>query len=128
MSLTARHLPFPKLRWKALDEIDAGVCDGLSYEDVATTMPEEYAARKKDKLGYRWVERWGGSSLYVMLWLSEGGPIDPGRPSYLLVHLIIQPTRSQTIIGTPAVSPTWMSSRGWSLSSLRWSVKRTRSA
>lgn len=26
---TARHLPFPKLRWKALDEIDAGVwCAG----------------------------------------------------------------------------------------------------
>jgi hypothetical protein len=25
---TARHLPFPKLQWKALDEIDAGACDG----------------------------------------------------------------------------------------------------
>lgn len=27
--------------------------DGMSYEQIAEQMPEEYAARKKDKLGYR---------------------------------------------------------------------------
>lgn len=27
---TAAYLPFPKLRWKALDEIHAGSCDGLT--------------------------------------------------------------------------------------------------
>jgi 6-phosphofructo-2-kinase/fructose-2,6-biphosphatase 2 len=31
---TSEHLPYPKLQWKALDEIDAGVCDGLTYEEV----------------------------------------------------------------------------------------------
>lgn len=29
---TAQHLPFPKLGWRALDEIDAGICDGMTYE------------------------------------------------------------------------------------------------
>mmetsp|Transcript_22383 Transcript_22383/g.48915 ORF Transcript_22383/g.48915 Transcript_22383/m.48915 type:complete len:250 (+) Transcript_22383:304-1053(+) len=51
---TAEHLPFPKLRWKALDEIDAGICDGKSYEDIKVAMPEEYEARQKDKLRYRY--------------------------------------------------------------------------
>lgn len=31
---TAAGLPFPRLRWKALDEIDAGVCDGMTYAQV----------------------------------------------------------------------------------------------
>lgn len=53
-NLTARHLPFPKLRWKALDEIDAGICDGMTYEEIAEQFPNEYEARKKDKLRYRY--------------------------------------------------------------------------
>ncbi|EFJ46141.1 hypothetical protein VOLCADRAFT_105711 [Volvox carteri f. nagariensis] len=51
---TARFLPFPKLRWKALDEIDAGICDGMTYEQIAERYPQEYEARKKDKLRYRY--------------------------------------------------------------------------
>ncbi|GIL48145.1 hypothetical protein Vafri_4830 [Volvox africanus] len=51
---TARYLPFPKLRWKALDEIQAGTCDGLTYEEIAQRFPEEFAARQKDKLRYRY--------------------------------------------------------------------------
>lgn len=31
---TARMLPYPKLTWKALDELDAGVCDGMTYEEI----------------------------------------------------------------------------------------------
>ena len=31
---TAQALPFPKLTWKALDELDAGVCDGMTYEEI----------------------------------------------------------------------------------------------
>lgn len=41
--------------WKALDEIDAGVCDGMTYEEIASRMPEEYAARTRNKFGYRCV-------------------------------------------------------------------------
>jgi 6-phosphofructo-2-kinase/fructose-2,6-biphosphatase 2 len=31
---TAAHLPFTKLTWKSLDELDAGVCDGMTYEEI----------------------------------------------------------------------------------------------
>jgi 6-phosphofructo-2-kinase/fructose-2,6-biphosphatase 2 len=31
---TAEQLPYPKLQWKALDELDAGVCDGMTYEEI----------------------------------------------------------------------------------------------
>lgn len=50
---TAAALPFAKLRWKALDEIDAGICDGMTYAEIAEKYPNEFEARKKDKLRYR---------------------------------------------------------------------------
>lgn len=31
---TASLLPADKLTWKALDELDAGVCDGMTYEEI----------------------------------------------------------------------------------------------
>ncbi|XP_010089515.2 6-phosphofructo-2-kinase/fructose-2,6-bisphosphatase [Morus notabilis] len=53
--LTASHIPgFPKIQWRALDEIYAGVCDGMTYEEIKKNMPDEYEARKKDKLRYRY--------------------------------------------------------------------------
>ncbi len=52
---TAEFIPFPKLRWKVLDEIQAGVCEGMTYEEIEKAMPEEFAARKVDKLRYRYV-------------------------------------------------------------------------
>ncbi|XP_011003865.1 PREDICTED: 6-phosphofructo-2-kinase/fructose-2,6-bisphosphatase-like isoform X3 [Populus euphratica] len=33
---------FPKIQWRALDEINAGVCDGMTYEEIKKNMPEEY--------------------------------------------------------------------------------------
>jgi len=42
---TAEHLPFPKLRWKALDEIHAGICEHMTYEEINDKFPEEFAAR-----------------------------------------------------------------------------------
>ncbi|KAH9574664.1 hypothetical protein CY35_01G070400 [Sphagnum magellanicum] len=53
--LTARHIVgFPKVQWRALDEMNAGVCDGMTYLEIKETMPEEYQARKQDKLRYRY--------------------------------------------------------------------------
>ena len=40
--------------WKALDEIEAGIGDGLTYAEMARTYPDEYAARKANKLEYRY--------------------------------------------------------------------------
>ena len=36
-----------------LDEIQAGIFDGWTYEQIEQQMPQEFAARKKDKLKYR---------------------------------------------------------------------------
>ncbi|KAF7122089.1 hypothetical protein CNMCM5793_000044 [Aspergillus hiratsukae] len=55
---TARHLAaetgYEKLEWKALDELDAGVCDGLTYEEIAEKYPDDFAARDEDKYNYRY--------------------------------------------------------------------------
>ncbi|XP_022729169.1 6-phosphofructo-2-kinase/fructose-2,6-bisphosphatase-like isoform X3 [Durio zibethinus] len=45
---------FPKIQWRALDEINAGVCDGMTYEEIKKNMPEEFESRQKDKLRYRY--------------------------------------------------------------------------
>lgn len=51
---TARHLPYNKIQWKALDELDAGVCDGLTYKEVEERYPEDFAARDENKFVYRY--------------------------------------------------------------------------
>jgi len=51
---TAQYIPVPKLNLRGLDEIDAGICDGYTYDEIAEKMPEEYAARASDKLTYRY--------------------------------------------------------------------------
>jgi len=38
---------------KVLDELDAGICDSLKYEEIAEKHPEEWKARMSDKLKYR---------------------------------------------------------------------------
>jgi len=52
--ITASGLPYPKVQWKALDEIQAGICDGMTYREIKEQMPSEHAARKQDKLRYRY--------------------------------------------------------------------------
>jgi len=51
---TAQPLERPVLEWRSLDEIDAGICDGMSYSEIARLMPEEFASRRRDKLRYRY--------------------------------------------------------------------------
>ncbi|BGP45919.1 Fructose-2,6-bisphosphatase [Rhodotorula kratochvilovae] len=51
---TASLLPYEKLTWKSLDELDAGVCDGMTYEEIAEYYPEDYNARDDDKFNYRY--------------------------------------------------------------------------
>eukprot|EP00298_Acanthocystis_sp_HF-20_P016294 c21445_g1_i2.p1 GENE.c21445_g1_i2~~c21445_g1_i2.p1 ORF type:complete len:470 (+),score=103.24 c21445_g1_i2:40-1449(+) len=40
--------------WRGLDEIYAGVCDGMTYEEIKETYPLEYRARSENKLTYRY--------------------------------------------------------------------------
>eukprot|EP00603_Paraphysomonas_imperforata_P009901 CAMPEP_0114476990 /NCGR_PEP_ID=MMETSP0104-20121206/15084_1 /TAXON_ID=37642 ORGANISM="Paraphysomonas imperforata, Strain PA2" /NCGR_SAMPLE_ID=MMETSP0104 /ASSEMBLY_ACC=CAM_ASM_000202 /LENGTH=544 /DNA_ID=CAMNT_0001651827 /DNA_START=14 /DNA_END=1648 /DNA_ORIENTATION=+ len=41
-------------RWFLLDEIFAGTCDGMTYEEIENKFPEEFELRKVDKLAYRY--------------------------------------------------------------------------
>ena len=38
------------------DEIDSGICECMSYEEIRTQMPQVYAERKKDKYNYVYPE------------------------------------------------------------------------
>lgn len=51
---TAAMLPEQSASYRALDEIDAGVCDGMTYAEVRRRFPDEFAARTQDKLHYRY--------------------------------------------------------------------------
>ncbi|XP_052779616.1 6-phosphofructo-2-kinase/fructose-2,6-bisphosphatase-like isoform X8 [Mya arenaria] len=51
---TAQHIKAPKAHWKALNEIDAGICEGMTYEEIAEKYPEEFAKRDQDKYHYRY--------------------------------------------------------------------------
>jgi broad specificity phosphatase PhoE len=37
-----------------LDELDSGVCDGLTYAEIKEKYPEDFAARDEDKYNYRY--------------------------------------------------------------------------
>ena len=70
---TAADIDVPQERWRALNEIgwffhlhpkysltigfyllDAGVMEGLTYEEISEKFPEEFAARGSNKLIYRY--------------------------------------------------------------------------
>ncbi|KAK9462255.1 6-phosphofructo-2-kinase-domain-containing protein [Lipomyces oligophaga] len=51
---TAKYLPYRQLTWKALDELDAGQCDGLTYEEIEMKYPEDFHARDENKYEYRY--------------------------------------------------------------------------
>lgn len=40
--------------WKALNEIDAGVCEGMTYEEIQEKFPQDFAKRDNDKFHYRY--------------------------------------------------------------------------
>ncbi|KAI9303866.1 histidine phosphatase superfamily [Cunninghamella echinulata] len=51
---TASNLKFPKKQWKALDELDTGVCDGMTYDEIAEKYPDDFLKRDEDKFNYRY--------------------------------------------------------------------------
>jgi 6-phosphofructo-2-kinase/fructose-2,6-biphosphatase 2 len=51
---TAKHINCTQDRWKTLNEIDTGVCDEMTYEEVREFYPDEFAERDKDKFMYRY--------------------------------------------------------------------------
>jgi broad specificity phosphatase PhoE len=55
---TASYISLPDdteaIPWRALSEIEVGTCDGMTYKEIEHMYPEEFAARSKDKLRYRY--------------------------------------------------------------------------
>lgn len=51
---TAAPLTRKPHAWRALDEIDAGLCDGMTYPQIKEQMPEVHMARTADKFRYRY--------------------------------------------------------------------------
>lgn len=51
---TAGALGTTPATWRALDEIDAGICDGMTYAEIKMGLPDEFTARSIDKFRYRY--------------------------------------------------------------------------
>jgi len=49
---------------KILNEINAGICDGLTYEEMEKQFPDVINGRKEDKMGYRYPR---GESYYDVI-------------------------------------------------------------
>ncbi|CAL7950552.1 unnamed protein product [Xylocopa violacea] len=61
---TARGVEAPQEHVAALNELHAGICEGLSYEEMQEHYPQEFAWRDQDKLRYRYP--WGESYVDAM--------------------------------------------------------------
>ena len=51
---TAAPLGRTAWAWRALDEIDGGICDSMTHGQIQAQLPEEYEARKRNKFTYRY--------------------------------------------------------------------------
>lgn len=79
---TASFLPYPKLAWKSLDELDAGVCDAMTYEEIEKYFPEDYASRDEDKFNYRYR---GGESYFDVVTRLEPVIMELERQENILI-------------------------------------------
>lgn len=51
---TGEWLQFRPMARRNLDELYAGVCDGMTYKEIEQVYPEEFKRRQDDKLSYRY--------------------------------------------------------------------------
>ncbi|XP_014258667.1 6-phosphofructo-2-kinase/fructose-2,6-bisphosphatase-like isoform X2 [Cimex lectularius] len=51
---TVAGIQAPQERWKALNEIDAGICEEMTYKEIQKAHPEDFTARDQDKFTYRY--------------------------------------------------------------------------
>jgi len=61
---TAQGIRTRQERLPELNELDSGVCEGMTYEEIAARYPVEFAARDHDKFRYRYP---GGESYEDLL-------------------------------------------------------------
>ncbi|KAG0713348.1 6-phosphofructo-2-kinase/fructose-2,6-bisphosphatase 1 [Chionoecetes opilio] len=51
---TAEGIDAPQERWKALNEIDAGMCEEMTYAEIKEKFPSDFAARDQNKFSFRY--------------------------------------------------------------------------
>eukprot|EP00871_Galdieria_phlegrea_P000699 jgi/Galph1/162/GphlegSOOS_G4958.1 len=51
---TVQHIPTHNVCWRALNEINAGACEGKTLDEIKQLYPKLYEARLKDKLHFRY--------------------------------------------------------------------------
>ncbi|KAI5787073.1 histidine phosphatase superfamily [Geopyxis carbonaria] len=66
---TAQHFDEDKYdvkQMRMLNELNAGIAEGMTYDEIRETWPDQYALRKADKLRYRYPGAGGESYLDVV--------------------------------------------------------------
>ncbi|GBP81067.1 hypothetical protein EVAR_37193_1 [Eumeta japonica] len=51
---TVKDVRAPQERWKALNEIDAGICEEMTYAEIQQKYPTDFNARDANKFAYRY--------------------------------------------------------------------------
>lgn len=101
---TARYLNLQATEWRQLDEIDAGVCDGMTYDEMKRRMPDIYAARKADKLRFRFPQ---GESYLDVIHRLEPLILELERqtaPTLIVGHQAVLRTLYAYLVGDPVES------------------------
>ena len=101
---TARYLKLQATEWRQLDEIDAGVCDGMTYDEMKRRMPDIYAARKADKLRFRFPQ---GESYLDVIHRLEPLILELERqtaPTLIVGHQAVLRTLYAYLVGDPVES------------------------
>jgi broad specificity phosphatase PhoE len=125
-----------RTRFHELDELYAGICDGLSYEEIQEMYPEEFAKRDLDKLRYKYPK--GESYEDVMrrvqgiiakLEKETGNVLIVSHQAVLrglLTHLLGKPFVEMPYIQVPLHTLIWLtkdsSEQEWSVSAVRLAV------
>ncbi|XBW37976.1 hypothetical protein QEN19_003561 [Hanseniaspora menglaensis] len=80
---TAQFLPFEQiLPWRALNELDAGLCDGMTYEEIEDKYPDDFKERDDNKFEYRYK---GGESYKDVVLRLEPVMMELERQSNILI-------------------------------------------
>merc|ERR1712173_574084 len=99
---TASHFRNIKpTKWRALSEIETGICDGMTYAQIKEKYPEEWDMRAKDKLTYRYP---GGESYKDVIQRLEPVIFElerSSRPVFVIGHRAILRCLYGYFMGTP---------------------------
>jgi len=98
---TAKRLGTQHFSWRILDEIDAGVCDGMTYLEIKAGMPDEFAARAGDKFRYRYPR---GESYYDVIQRLEPVIVELERqrsPVLVIAHRAVLRALYGYLMGKP---------------------------